>query len=165
MSHQSVRLLIRDVVKSLSDKVQFGYGRRSEFNLIQDKRYPYVWLTPLIAAHSLTNETHTVTWNVAIIFLDIDTSDAKEDQSIKIHDQQDDFVNRFINRLNDFYLTMDDIVGALTLSSFNQQPFYKDDAGVHTGWLLTFRMTVSDDFQYCVDENDQLYAGTLRGRQ
>lgn len=163
MSHQSVRLLLEDVAKSLSDKVQFGYGRRSEFNMIENKRYPYIWLLPLSASRRFINDdgTRTKTWNVAIVFLDADRADANAKETERIHDEQDLVVDKYLQALDDWFERSYDTIGPVTLRNDNQQPFYKDDAGIHSGWLLTFQLTVSDDFNYCTPENVDLYAGNI----
>lgn len=163
MSHQSVRLLLHDVAKSLSDKVQFGYGRRSEFNMIENKRYPWIWLLPLSAGRRFINDdgTKVKAWNVAIVFLDQDDADANEKQTEKILDTLDLTVDQYLQRLDDWFERSDDIVGAVTMRNDNQQPFYKDDADIHSGWLVTFQLTVSDDFDYCTPDNVELYAGNI----
>lgn len=163
MSHKSVRILLEDVAKSLSDKIQFGYGRRSEFNLIDQKRYPYIWLLPLTAGRRFVNNegTKTKTWNVSIIFLDEDKADSDAKETEKIHDDLDLIVDQYIQRLDDYYLNSRDVVGYVTIRNDNQTPFYKDDSDINSGWLVTFQMTVSDDFLYCVPDNINLYAGNI----
>ena len=163
MSHASVKLLLHDVAKSLADNVQFGYGRRSEFNMISQPRYPYIWLLPLTASRRYTgdNPTKTKVWNVALVFLDLDKADANERESEKILDEQDTTADKYMQRLDDWYERSDDIIGAFQITNDNYQPFYKDDAGIHTGWLVTFQMQVSDDFFYCSPENVELYAGDI----
>lgn len=163
MSHLSVRTLISDVAKNLSDSVQFGYGRRSEFNLITNKRYPYIWLLPLTAGRRFpgVEGTKTKTWNIQMVFLDVDKADADQDQTTEIHDTLDVWVDRFLESLDDWAYRSTDTVGFVTIQNDNQQPFYKDDAGIHSGWLVTFQMVVSDDFTYCTPENVSLYAGDI----
>lgn len=163
MSHLSVRTLLGDVAKSLDDSVQFGYGRRSEFNMIDNKKYPYIWLLPLSASRRFINNntTKTRTWNVQLVFLDVDKADANEDQTTEIHDTLDIVVAKYMQALDDWYERSYDTVGALTIQNDNQQPFYKDDAGIHSGWLLTFQLVVSDDFNYCVEPNISVYAGNI----
>ena len=163
MSHASVKLLLQDVAKSLADSMQFGYGRRSEFNMITNHKYPYIWLLPLTAARRFVpnSTTHTKTWNVAIIFLDLDKADADEKQSEKILDSMDVLVDRYTQTLDDWFERSYDTMGAITIQNDLQQPFYKDDSGVHTGWLLTFQLVVPDDFTYCTPENVDLYAGNI----
>lgn len=163
MSHLSVRTLLCDVARSLDDSVQFGYGRRSEFNMIESKKYPYIWLLPLAGSRRFINNntTKTRTWNVQLVFLDVDKADANEDQTTEIHDTLDLMVARYMQALDDWYERSYDTVGALTIQNDSQQPFYKDDAGIHSGWLLTFQLVVSDDFNYCVEPNISLYAGNI----
>lgn len=163
MSHLSIRTLLGDVARSLDDSVQFGYGRRSEFNMIENKKYPYIWLLPLSAGRRFINNntTKTRTWTVQMVFLDVDKADANEDQTTEIHDTLDLMVAKFMQALDDWYERSYDTVGALTIQNDNQQPFYKDDAGIHSGWFLTFQIVVSDDFLYCSPENVDLYAGNI----
>lgn len=164
MSHHNVRLLLEDVAKSLSDNTQFGYGRRSEFNMIEGKYYPYIWLMPLTAGGRFrgnNNPTKTKTWNIAMLFLDVDRADANEKESERIHDEQDEVVDKYLQRLDDWSQTSQDILGDITIQNDNQTPFYKDDSGIHTGWLVTFQVVVSDNFEYCVDDNIAIYAGQV----
>lgn len=163
MSHRAIRELFRDVTRSLSDKVQFGYGRRSEFNLIKNKRYPYVWLLPLSGGRRFINNntTKVKTWSVNLVFLDMDKPDANEKESEKILDELDVYVDQWMQRLDDYSLRSDDVIGDLTIGNDNQIPFYKDDSDVTTGWLVTFQLTVSDNFDYCVPDNINLYAGII----
>lgn len=164
MSHKNVRLLLESVAKSLSDNTQFGYGRRSEFNMIEGKSYPYIWLMPLTAGRRFignNNPTKTKTWNIAMLFLDVDRADANEKESERIHDEQDEVVDRYLQRLDDWSQTSQDILGDITIQNDNQTPFYKDDSGIHTGWFVTFQVVVSDNFLYCVPDNIAIYAGNI----
>lgn len=164
MSHASVRLLLHDVAKSLADDIEFGYGRKSEFNILSgttpSKRW--IWLLPLTASGRFkTNPTRTKRWNVAILFLEQDTSDATHDDSAHILDNQDALLSRFSQALDDWYLRSEDALGALAIENDSQDPFYKDNSDIQTGWLLRFQLVVSDDFEYCTPENIDLYAGNL----
>lgn len=159
--HLSVRLLLQDVAKSLADNIQFGYGRHSEFNILQGVSYPWRWLLPMTAQPQFAVndvEHYQKVWNIAMLFFDKDAFDANAPMSTEILDAQDAGVDAFIHRLNDWSMKLQDTVGAITLRGFNQQPFYKDDAGIHTGWLLTFQIITPDDFVYCTPENVDIYA-------
>jgi hypothetical protein len=161
MSHQSVVLLMEDVTKSLGDNLQFGYGRRSDFNLIQSKALPFVWLLPLTANPIYTNNNNTENyqkqWNCIVFFAAADKPDSTETEYKPILDQMDVLLDKFINRLNDFYLKGSDTVGPLTIRNLTQTPFFKSDAAVLTGWFLSFQLIVSDDFIYCTPDNIALY--------
>jgi hypothetical protein len=162
MSHKSVVSLIEDVSKSLSDAVQFGYGRRSDFNNLRDKAEQIIWLLPLNATPIFNNngntETFQKTWNIILVFLAIDKTDSNHDDYKKILDSMDELLDKFIIRLNDYSMNSHDVVGAVTLRNFQQLNQIKGDADILTGWILSFQMTVSDDFNYCTPENVNLYA-------
>lgn len=162
MSHRSVVQLINDVSISLSDNIQFGYGRKSDFNLTDKKRDVFIWLTPLTALPIYTNNNNTEnyqkTWNCIVYFFIPDKSDSVETEFKPLLDKMDDLADRFINRLNDWSMKATDQVGAITLRNFQQIPHIKDTSDVHTGWFISFQMTVSDDFFYCSPENVDLYA-------
>jgi hypothetical protein len=161
MSHASVKLLLQDVAKSLADNVQFGYGRRSEFNMITQKRYPYIWLQPLTSNIRQNEKTITTIWSGRIAFMDLDTADADEKQSEVILNRMYTLMERYYHFLDDFFERSTDIIGAITIQSFVSQPFYKDDSGIHTGWFADFQIVTSDNFEYCVPENIDVYAGNV----
>lgn len=161
MSHQSLRLLIRDAAQSVGDNIQFGYGRRSDYNLITSKSFPFVWLLPLTSSASFVNNNADVyqkTWNVVLIFIDLDKSGSKESEFDDILDRMDTLVDQVVNRINDWYLKSTDVVGTLTMRNITQNPIIKEDSSINTGWIVTFQVTLSDDFEYCSPANVDLYA-------
>lgn len=159
MSHRAIRCLVGDAAKSLDDKIQFGYGRRSDFNIPNDKCYPFVWMLPLTASTVLnsTDRSRTKTWNIILVIIDIDKSSSVEKQYDDILDAMDDIGDKLIQRIDDWYQSERDIVGTLTITNINQTTIIKQDSDIHTGWLFTFQMTVSDDFEYCTPDNEILY--------
>lgn len=166
MSHASVRLLLSDVAKSLADNIQFGYGRKSEFNIISGttENKDWIWCLPLTASgrfQSNSTSTKTKRWNVALLFLQQDQSDANHDDSAHILDTQDDLVDKYTQALDDWYERSYNTLGAFAIENDTQDPFYKDNSDIQTGWLLRFQIVVSDDFEYCSPENIQLYAGNI----
>jgi hypothetical protein len=161
MSHRSVVQLINDVAVSLSDGIQFGYGLRSEFNQSEKKGETFVWMLPLTANPTYTNngvENYQKTWNCIVFFFQPDTTDSQSLDGYKpILDDMDNLADRFINRLNDWSFKSTDVVGAVTLQNFQQTPYIKSDADILTGWFVSFQMVTSDDFEYCTPENVLLY--------
>lgn len=159
MSHKSIRCLIRDVTKSLSDNIQFGYGRRSDFNLVKNKRYPFVWLLPLTASTVLSgiDTPRTKTWNCILVVLDINKAGDTEKQFDDILDAMDMLGDKIIQRMDDWYQSDHDILGTITIRNINQTTIIKEDSDIDTGWLFTFQMVVSDDFEYCTPDNVELY--------
>jgi hypothetical protein len=150
MSHLSVRTLLEDVAKSLADNIHFDAGRESEFNNLKEKEERYIWLLP----------TRSKFWAVSILFMQEDKFDASAEQTNLIHDTQDVVVDSFMQRLDDWSQTSQDLVGEVSITNFSQLPFYKDQAGVYSGWLVRFTLQVSDNFQYCTPDNERIYAGT-----
>jgi hypothetical protein len=151
MSHRAIRCLIGDTTKSLDDSIQFGYGRRSDFNSTKDKRFPFVWLLPLTASTILESSTasRTKTWNCVLVILDIDKPGDNHKDFNKILDDMDHLGDKIIQRIDDWYRSEKDILGTLTLQNINQTTIIKEDAAIDSGWLFSFQMVVSDDFDYC----------------
>ncbi len=162
MSHQSVRYLLRDVSNSLADNIEFKGGRETEFNNLIAKganKTHYRWLLPMTGAISFANQTRTTTWSIAILFMQQDNFDASADQTNKIHDETDIAVGKFLQRLDDWSLTQTDTVGDITINGITKTPFYKDQAGVYSGWLVRFQLITPDSFEYCTEDNIEIYSG------
>lgn len=152
MSHKGIRLLIEDTAKSLGEDIQFTYARTSDFNLMRDKRYPFITLDPLnsTAAFAVNNTSNfSQTWSVQMAFYELDNEASTGDEYAKILDSTSDLVDNFFNKLNfyadNYCLTSDDIL----LTGFNKQSFVKATADVLTGHILTFQIQVTDKFDYC----------------
>lgn len=163
MSHRSVVTLLQDAAESLSDAIQFGYGRRSDYNLTEKKKNIMVWLLPLTAtpAYTVNNtENYQKTWNCAVFFFQLTPSDTTEKEFTPVLHDLDELVDQFVNRVNDWSMKSADTVGAVTLQNFQQYSVIKENADISTGWLLQFQMTTSDDFHYCTPENVRLYANS-----
>lgn len=62
-----------------------------------------------------------------------------------ILDDVDSIVDKFINKLNFYSETADDI----RLQSIRQEPFIKVMADVLTGWFLDMEILANNDFNYC----------------
>lgn len=152
MSHRSVVQLLEDTARSLSDSVLIGYGRRTDFNQKQNKSHQCIWFLPLTASPGFAVndvENYLKRWNVIVVFLEKDTTDSKEDEYKPILDTTDNLVDRFVIALNNWHLNNSDTVGATTLTGFQQSPLFKDNSDIFTGWILSFTLTVPDDFNYC----------------
>lgn len=148
MSHKGIRLLIEETAKSLGDDIQFTYARPSDFNILRDKRYPFISLdplssTPTYAVDNVSN--YTKTWQCTMAFYQLDRADSTQDEYAKILDFTDDLVDKFINKLNFYTQESDGIV----LTGISQQPFIKVMADFLTGHILTFSIQTEDSFEYC----------------
>ncbi len=152
MSHKGIRLLIEDTAKSLGDDIQFTYARPSDFNVLRDKRYPFITLdalssTPEYTVDGVTN--YQKTWLCQMAFYQLDKADSTQEEYAKILDFTDELVDKFINKLN-FYVQTEGInSNDIILSGMSQQPFIKVMADYLTGHTLTFSLQASDQFNYC----------------
>lgn len=165
MSHQSVRFLLRDVSNSLADNIEFKGGRETEFNnliLTKANKTQYRWLLPMTGTISFANQTRTTNWSIAILFMQQDEFDASAEETNKIHDDMDLKVGQFLQRLDDWSQTQQDTVGDISITNITKTPFYKDQAGVYSGWLVRFNLITPDDFIYCTPDNIEIYDGTYR---
>lgn len=148
MSHKGIRLLIENTAKSLGDDIQFTYGRSSDFNVMRDKRYPFITLDPLTvnATYSVDNTlNYTTTYNAAMGFYELDKDSSDQDQYKLILDDMDILSTQFIQKLN---FGPDDTI---IISAINKEAFIKIGADVLTGFLLSFQIQAPDDYDYCGD--------------
>lgn len=152
MSHKSIRLLIEDTAKSLADNIQFTYARTSDFNVMRDKKYPFITLDPLPATPQFTDNgiTYIKSWNCIMAFYQLDKADSIGDQYALILDEMSNYVDKFINKLNLYSMQSDTIV----IQGASQQPFIKATADILTGYIVTFTLLAQDDFDYCADDLD-----------
>lgn len=158
MSHKAVRLLLQDVARSLGNKVQFGYGRLSDFNAIKDKKYPYVWADPLEIAPSFTEDRYNYTkiFDVSVNFMTMEREgEAATEKDYPLNmDDMSDLADQFINKLNaDSPGAEDNTISLATqkllITGMNLSPYIKRFSDVVTGYNLSFKLTVPDTFDYC----------------
>lgn len=152
MSHKGVRLLLEDTAKSLGDSIQFDYGRTSDFNMLRDKKYPFISCNPLnaSASYAVNNVSNfSKVYQVQLAFYQLDKEQSSQDEYALILDEMNALADQFINKLNYYAetqcLNSDDIV----ITGMSQQPFIKATADILTGYLMNFSITVTDNFDYC----------------
>lgn len=151
MSHKSVRLLFEDAAKSLGDDIEYTYARTSDFNVMRDKKYPFITCDAMVAAiqfavDGVTNLSKSWTGNMA--FYQLDKEGSTPEEYAIILDEMDDLVDRFIVKVNFFTFKSDKII----VTFGQQQPFIKATADILTGFLLPVTVTPQDDFDYCKDD-------------
>lgn len=152
MSHKGIRLLIEDTAKSLGDDIQFTYARTSDFNMMRDKRYPFITLDPLTAVpvYADNNVSNFMkTWTASMAFYQLDQEGSTQQDYAKILDEMDSYVDNFLNKLN-FYSESQQITSdAIIITNMGQTPFIKATADILTGYILTLQLQVNDQFNYC----------------
>lgn len=157
MSHKGIRLLIEDTAKRLGDDIQFTYAKQSDFNILRDKRYPFISLDPLVASAGFAvNNTsnYTKVWSVSMAFYELDSVSSTQDEYAIILDEVDNLVDRFITKINEYGGTENNNVfneDNIIIQSISQQPFVKAMADVLTGYLVSFQIVVPDNWNYCID--------------
>lgn len=152
MSHKGVRLLIEETAKSLGDDIQFTYATDPDFNILRDKRYPFISCdlltsTPVYADNNVSN--YMKAWSVRMAFYQLDKADSDQDQYKLILDEMDNLVDNFVNKLNTYAYGQCVDSDMIVITNINQQPFTKVMADYLTGFVLTFTVTVNDNFNYC----------------
>lgn len=152
MSHRSVRLLIESTAKSLADNIQFTYATPSDFDVLRDKKYPFISLSLLSATPQFTDNgvTYIKSWNCQMAFYQLDQKGSSPEDKALILDEMGLLVDKFINKLNLYSTQADTIV----ISGASQQAFVEAMADILTGHLLTFNLLANDDFDYCADDLD-----------
>ena len=148
MSHKSVRTFIEDTAKSLRDDVQYTYARTSDFNVMRDKKYPFITLDPLSASPQFATDgtfNFMKGWNCSMAFYEMDKEGSDQDQYALILDETSELVDKFLNKLNTYSYESDTIL----IQSIVQTPFVKATADILTGYLLSFVILAQDDFDYC----------------
>lgn len=160
MSHRSVVQLLKDTAEMLEDRMQFGYGRTSDFNVKRDKQYPFIWLDPLNASPTYSvnsTENYIKSWSVRMLFYQLDSEDSVPKEYQTILDEMDIYVDKYINLLNQVYLKANErarvIPDPIVITGITQDQFVKATADILTGWIVTFTLTVPDQFDYCSIEN------------
>jgi hypothetical protein len=149
VSHKGIRLLIEDTSKSLGDDIQFTYARTSDFNILSDKRYPFISLDLLNAAASFTVNNvsnYSKIWSAQMAFYQLDKEDSTQEDYAKILDFTDHLVDSFVTKLN-FFSNNDEII----IQGIGQTPFIKATADILTGHLLSFQIIVPDNWDYCAN--------------
>jgi len=81
VSHKALRLLIENTAKKLGDDIQFTYARTSDFNLLRNKRYPFISLdTPTVTASYTENSfNYTKTWTCSMAFYELDKESSSQE--------------------------------------------------------------------------------------
>lgn len=151
MSHKGLRTLLQDTAQSLGDNILVVYGKDTDFNQMRDKRFKAINISPLVAGAEFAVDgvtNYSKTWNVRIAFYDLDKEASLQAEYSKILDDIDVIVDGFITKLN-FYTQQSD---GILISSITQTPFIKALADILTGYIVTFSVQLTDDFNYCLDD-------------
>jgi hypothetical protein len=78
-----------------------------------------------------------------------DTMDSTPDQQREIISYCDAIATKFIIKLQDATVEMNDIHADKIVENIRFTPFYRDSSFVASGVILNFNITLPDDFNYC----------------
>jgi len=101
------------------------------------------------------NYTFNTSWDIGMIFYQLDQKDGNQDESAVILDQMSDIVDAFIRKLNRISNATDIDAKIIIqsenveISGFSVTPFIKVTADILTGFILRFKLETPDDFNYC----------------
>lgn len=148
MSHKSVRTFIENTAKSLRDDVQYTYAMTEDFDVLRDKKYPFITLDMLPSTPQYTvNGTHNYmkAWACSMAFYQLDRKGSSPEVYAAILDEMDELLDQFLNKLNTYSYDSDKIL----IQNISQTPFKQATADILTGYLLSFTLLVQDTFDYC----------------
>lgn len=149
MSHKGIRNLLEQTALALRDDIQVSYAKETDFNQGPKKSDLMVNIAPLTFSATYADNNsfnYSVTWSVTMSFYKPDKA-GEIYLYPKILDETGDLVNRFVNSLNFFQSKSDQII----IQGVNATSFIDALADHLTGWLLTFQIQATDDFDYCPD--------------
>ena len=82
-------------------------------------------------------------------FYQLDKESSGQDEYKLILDEMDTLVDNFIIRLNNYTFGRNIDSDQIVITNMSQQPFVKATKDILTGYILTFTITVADQFNYC----------------
>ena len=142
MEYLDVKTLIENTIGSFGYEVMFGHGRDSDFNQMKDRKYPLVWLDPMVFNASNPNTfDNTESWTISMVFLVKAT--APDDSNT-----QNSLVNFSEQIARDFIANLDSNEGLEFGNKPELKPLHRTTFGVdHTsGCILTFNLIVYDTY-------------------
>ncbi len=159
MKREDVRALLKAGADAID--LQFGYGRLTEFNSLQDKAYPFAWVETLQTKTNFGGSGSTLIdeWEIVIHIAKQDRPDWLSDTYEQIVDDCDQLARKLIWQYN-FVLGFDsasiidstttkNIYKMVSLSGVSREPFVKMHAECLTGVILSFTLTSPDATDVC----------------
>lgn len=78
--HEALVALIEKVIHSISDNLDFVYGRTSDFKQDNDRSTPTAAMDPPTSNGTFTPEGFNKTWNISMAFYKLNREDSNEDE-------------------------------------------------------------------------------------
>lgn len=152
MVYGSLYNLLKGVADDLGFDVEFQHGRTSDINVFADNnKSVLIWLTPLKRTGSFLNRSNRLflNWSVELAFYQKDDKDSDNEGSLSILKTSDKILLKYLLDLNQEVVDIDNASDDVEIVNINVTPFIKQTSHVMTGHIVTFNITLPDDFNYC----------------
>lgn len=158
MTHEAVVDLLEDVAKAIGDNVKFGYGALEDFNTIQNKSYPFIWLYALKGQFVPGEEgklTSVVEFECTLNFLNLDNPKGAEYDTAQAWDTGFQIMEKYIHKLDEFLLASQEededsiTTDTVRITRSRFEAGRKATGDVLSGWTLDLTLEVPNDFDYC----------------
>jgi hypothetical protein len=152
MLYESLYNLLESVSNDLPFDNEFQHGRGSDINIFADNNRDFlIWLSPMRSTGTFPNQGNRLfnTYNVELAFYHRDEGSSTNEVTRNILELTDKASIQYLLDLNQSIESTDTIQDSVTIESISREPFIKVSSHILTGILLTFRITLPDDFKYC----------------
>ena len=152
MLYESLYTLLKEVSDNLPFDNEFQHGRGSDINIFAlNNRDFLIWLSPLRSTGTFPNQGNRLfnTYTVELAFYHRDEGSSDNDTTRNILELTDKASIQYLLDLNQSIETGNEFQDSVTIESISREPFIKVSSHILTGILLTFRITLPDDFKYC----------------
>lgn len=114
-------------------------------------RYPFFHLFPMRITSTFIPSSNRmmVNYNCAIAILELDKDDSTPDEQRQIIQQTDLYCNQYVLKLNEKVLEAQEFNDTVDVTNITWEPVFRITTDITTGHLLSFTLTVPDDFNFC----------------
>jgi hypothetical protein len=160
MNYNSLYSYTKDIINNIDSSIKWFHGRRELITQLKPED-TVAFCLPFISSGSVVEGGGQIaeTWEVNVIFYKKDqmptgiNQNDEQAQQVEIQvlsattDIADEFVRNF--NFNEYTDALESASEKLDLLSFSKAPAIKDTAHILTGTVVTMRVQVPDDFDYC----------------
>lgn len=145
--------LLKSVADNLSFDVEFQQGRATDINIFAErKKSVLIWLSNFTATGTFPNKGNRLfrNYRIELAFYQGDKHDSTNTQINQILFTTDKIALKYILDLNAKVATLDNVYDDVEVLNYSQEPFIKFSSHILTGQVVSFNLTLPDDFDYCV---------------
>ena len=151
-NYEAIMDILSDVVEDAEYSVALDWGEPSDVNIFNtEKDKTLLWITPPQWSAQFTNHLRlNKVYLITMYAYQPDNIDSSNSQRLGIIQDVDAIVTKFFLDLNNLIWNMPDAdKRPIIISDINIDSFFKQTVHVLTGEIVTFKLTVPDDFDYC----------------